>query len=160
MSKQKKNKCREMKLPQFIYPLFEQEALMIYDYLRLFHCLFPSLKNRHVLFDSLKKSGWNVPAMFQSNLNHFKVLRIFWWLSDNIVLTWVFHIVPCLTITPPSAGLTLRHIHYFLSSIRLLFLCPPVWFQVLFNFRLSSKNERHRRGLHWTQLFMESLPTS
>lgn len=29
MSKQKKNKCREMKLPQFIYPLFEQEALMI-----------------------------------------------------------------------------------------------------------------------------------
>lgn len=78
-----------MKLPQFIYPLFEQEALMIYDYLRLFHCLFPSLKNRHVLFDSLKKSGWNVPAMFQSNLNHFKVLRIFWWLSDNIVLTWI-----------------------------------------------------------------------
>lgn len=43
-----------MKLPQFIYPLFEQEALMIYDYLRLFHCLFPSLKNRHVLFDSYK----------------------------------------------------------------------------------------------------------
>lgn len=39
-----------MKLPQFIYPLFEQEALMIYDYLRLFHCLFPSLKNRRVIW--------------------------------------------------------------------------------------------------------------
>lgn len=50
--KTKTKECREMKLPQFIYPLFEQEALMIYDYLRLFHCLFPSLKNRHVSFDS------------------------------------------------------------------------------------------------------------
>lgn len=78
--------------------------------------------------------------MFQSNLNHFKVLRIFWWLSDNIVLTWIFHIVPCLTTTPPSAGLKLRHINYFLSSIRLLFLCPPpVWFRSFSTFARHPK---------------------
>lgn len=35
-----------MKLPQFIYPLFEQEALMIYDYLLKIISLFVSFTEK------------------------------------------------------------------------------------------------------------------
>lgn len=54
--KTKTKECREMKLPQFIYPLFEQEALMIYDYLLKIISLFVSFTEKQTCYLILRKS--------------------------------------------------------------------------------------------------------
>ena len=88
---QMKENIRKIKLPPFIYPLLEQEDLKIYDYLSKIIWLSVSYTEKQTchLFSNKTLSlkwFWYVSVQFKL----FLVLRMFWWLSDNIMLTWIF----------------------------------------------------------------------